>query len=77
LSKLWQYACPGDALHASSEQGDRRGRSVAPLFVGRGLQGLAAAVLAPSALALLMTVFPAGRLAGRDRNRALPELRGP
>jgi EmrB/QacA subfamily drug resistance transporter len=41
--------------------------SAVPLFVGRGLQGLAAAVLAPSALALLMTVFPPGR----DRNRAL------
>jgi EmrB/QacA subfamily drug resistance transporter len=50
----------GSALVALAE-------SAAPLFVGRGMQGLAAAVLAPSALASLMTVFPAGR----DRNRAL------
>ncbi len=41
--------------------------SAVPLFVGRGLQGLAAAVLAPSSLALLMTVFAAGR----DRDTAL------
>ncbi|MFE7203372.1 MFS transporter [Pseudonocardia alni] len=36
------------------------------LFGGRVMQGLAAAVLAPAALALLMTVFPPGR----DRNLA-------
>ncbi|MHA6781843.1 MFS transporter [Pseudonocardia saturnea] len=39
----------------------------AVLFTGRIAQGLAAAVLAPSALALLVTVFPAGPA----RNRAL------
>ncbi|WP_017590119.1 MFS transporter [Nocardiopsis ganjiahuensis] len=39
----------------------------AVLFAGRALQGLAAAVLAPAALSLLMTVFPEGR----DRHRAL------
>lgn len=37
------------------------------LFAGRVVQGLSAALLAPSALALLMTVFPAGPA----RNRAL------
>lgn len=37
------------------------------LFGGRVMQGLAAAVLAPAALALLMTVFPPGR----DRSLAL------
>lgn len=37
------------------------------LFGGRVIQGLAAAVLAPAALSLLMTVFPPGR----DRNLAL------
>lgn len=41
--------------------------SAAALFTGRALQGLAAAVLAPAALSLLMSVFPQGR----DRNRAL------
>jgi EmrB/QacA subfamily drug resistance transporter len=39
----------------------------AVLFAGRVVQGLAAALLAPSALALLMTVIPAGSA----RNRAL------
>lgn len=38
-----------------------------PLFAGRALQGLSAALLAPAALSLLMTVFPPGR----DRDRAL------
>jgi EmrB/QacA subfamily drug resistance transporter len=37
------------------------------LLVGRALQGLAAAVLAPASLALLMVTFPAGR----HRDRAL------
>ncbi|MBP2371241.1 MFS transporter [Pseudonocardia parietis] len=37
------------------------------LFGGRVIQGLAAAVLAPATLSLLMTVFPPGR----DRNLAL------
>ncbi|WP_232667076.1 MFS transporter [Pseudonocardia sp. TRM90224] len=41
--------------------------SAAPLLVGRSLQGLAAAMLAPAALSLLMTVFPPGP----DRDRAL------
>ena len=41
--------------------------TAAVLFTGRALQGLAAAVLAPAALSLLMTVFPEGR----DRHRAL------
>ncbi|MEJ3653153.1 MFS transporter [Actinomycetes bacterium KLBMP 9759] len=41
--------------------------SAIPLFLGRGVQGLAAAVLAPSALALLMSVFGPGR----ERNTAL------
>ncbi len=39
----------------------------AVLLIGRALQGMAAAVLAPASLALLMVVFPAGR----DRDRAL------
>lgn len=41
--------------------------NAAMLFGGRVMQGLAAAVLAPATLSLLMTVFPPGR----DRNLAL------
>lgn len=41
--------------------------SVPALLAGRTLQGLAAAIMAPAALSLLMTVFPPGR----DRDRAL------
>lgn len=37
------------------------------LLAGRALQGLAAAVMAPASMSLLMTVFPPGR----DRDRAL------
>src|SRR5688500_10877828 len=39
------------------------------LLAGRALQGLAAAVLAPASMSLLMTVFPPGR--GRDRALAV------
>ena len=41
--------------------------SVAVLVAGRAVQGMAAAVMAPASLSLLMTVFPPGR----DRHRAL------
>src|SRR6185312_6689022 len=57
----------GLALFSASSLACGLAWSEASLIAFRGIQGLGGALLAPAALALLMTTFPEGR----ERNRAL------